>query len=149
MAVKINVEEELGMKRPITVKVTNKNFRKTLKFQKKMLHLQILQTKQAEKEKAAEQERQSKIEVGEEVSDLEVDDLKDYEEYEKLIDEIDELQEGTVTYLGEVLHLSDANIEKLDDLETDELQNLAEKVISKVMGIEPEQAKPEDKGLED
>ncbi|XZO08758.1 hypothetical protein ABU186_01780 [Weissella paramesenteroides] len=40
-------------------------------------------------------------------------------------------------------------MEKLDDLETDELQNLAEKVISKVMGIEPEQAKPEDKGLED
>lgn len=149
MAVKINVEEELGMKRPITVKVTNKNFRKTLKFQKKMLHLQILQTKQAEKEKAAEQERQAKIEAGDEVSDVEVDDLKDYEDYEKLIDEIDELQEGTVIYLGDVLHLSDANIEKLDDLETDELQNLAEKVISKVMGIEPEKATAEDKGLED
>ncbi|WEA52300.1 hypothetical protein PWO95_06550 [Weissella paramesenteroides] len=149
MPVKINVEEELGLKRPITIKVTQKNYRKTLKFQKKMLHLQITNTKQYEKEKAAEQERQAKIDAGEVVEEDEVDDLAYYEELEKSFDELDKAQEEQVEYISDVLYLSEPNVEKLDDMEIDELQKFAQKVIAKVMGIEPEEAKPEDTGLAD
>lgn len=114
-----------------------------------MLHLQITNTKQYEKEKAAEQERQAKIDAGEVVEEDEVDDLAYYEELEKSFDELDKAQEEQVEYISDVLHLSEPNVEKLDDMEIDELQKFAQKVIAKVMGIEPEEAKPEDTGLAD
>lgn len=147
MTVKISAKKELGISKLILVKESNKNYRKTLKFQKDILRFQIEQTKAERAEKEKQEARDAALLAGEKIN--EVDELKELEGYENQIEKLNELQDNSIAYVSEILGLSDKYIEKLDDLEFSELQEFATNIAAKIMGMEPQEATAEDKGLED
>lgn len=146
MAVKINAKKELGISKLIQVKESNKNYRKTLKFQKDILHFQIEQEEAAKAEKKEQEIRDAALKAGESVK--EIDEFEELKKYESLIDRLEDLQDKSITYVSEILNLSEEHIDKLDDLEFETLQEFSTNIAAKIMGMEPQKATPEDKGLE-
>lgn len=120
MAVKINVADELGIKKVIEVKTTNKVVRDTWKFQKMQAKMAI---DQAEANDSAEA-------------------------IEAMLDSMLAIQDETIAYIVDTLHLSASQAKKIDDMTFNETVELANKVSSEVLGIETVPAKEEDTGLE-
>ena len=83
MTVKISAKKELGISKLIPVKESNKNFRRTLDFQKQFLRLQIEEAKREQKGK----DRQAKIDAGEEIEPI--DELAQYEEMNKQYEDME------------------------------------------------------------
>lgn len=143
MTVKISAKKELGVSKLIPVKESNKNFRRTLDFQKQFLRLQIEEAKREQKGK----DRQAKIDAGEEVEPI--DELAQYEEMNKQYEDMEAFQKLMTDYITDILHLSDEYVEKLDDMEFYKTQEFAMSIVEAVMNTKATEAKPEDKGLED
>ncbi|MGL4699091.1 MAG: phage tail tube assembly chaperone [Apilactobacillus waqarii] len=121
MSVKINVAEELGIKKSFEVKESNKNMRKTWQLQKLMAKLSI---------------------------DQELADDDSPEKVEKMIDLMLDVQSELIDYVASLLKLTDVQAEKLDDLEFNETRDLAVKISAALMHIDPSKANEEETGLE-
>lgn len=107
MTVKIDAKV-LGIKKPIEVNETNKVMKKTLKVQ-------------------IEQEKLTQIDT---------DDKTDAELYMLFLENQLASQDLELDYLTTVLHLTSAQQEKLEDLSTDETDDLFGQVLQKVMHID-------------
>lgn len=146
MTVKISVKEELGISKLFEVKESNKNIRKTWKFQKDMVSVEIDSTKREKAQKEKEVARKIAIDAGEEVESSDDDD--DIEAYEQSIDKMLAIQDKMIAYISDVLNLPDKLSEKLDDLEYEKTQELAMRISSENLHIKTEKASEEETGLE-
>ena len=120
MSVKINVAKELGIKKSIEVKESNKNIRKTWQLQKLMTKLSI------------DQEQ----------------DSNDPEKAEEMIDMMLDVQTKVIEYVVDVLNLTDTQVDKVDDLSFDETVQLATRISSELLHVETVEATDEETGLE-
>ncbi|HCU43189.1 MAG TPA: hypothetical protein DIC48_07130 [Leuconostoc pseudomesenteroides] len=121
MSVKINVAKELGIKRSFEVKESNKNIRKTWQLQKLMTKLSI---------------------------DQELADSDNPEKAEEMIDMMLDVQTKVIEYVVDVLNLTDAQVDKVDDLSFDETVQLATRISSELLHVETVEAAEEEVGLE-
>jgi hypothetical protein len=121
MTVKINVLKELGIKKSFDVKESNKNIRKTWELQKMMTKLSI---------------------------DQEEANTEDPEKAEELIDMMLDVQAKVMDYVVNILGLTDAQSEKVDDLSFDETVQLATRISAELLHIETVEATYEETGLE-
>lgn len=121
MSVKINVAKELGIKKSFEVKESNKNIRKTWQLQKLMTKLSI---------------------------DQEQADSDNPEKAEEMIDMMLDVQTKVIEYVVDVLNLTDAQVDKVDDLSFDETVQLATRISSELLHIETVEASEEETGLE-
>lgn len=121
MTVKINVKKELGIAKNFEVKESNKNIRATWELQKLMTKLAI------------DQEQ----------------DSQDPEQAEIMIDMMLDVQSKVITYIVDILKLTDAQAEKVDDLGFNETVELATRISAELLHIETVEATDEETGLED
>ncbi len=121
MAVKINVLKELGIKKSFEVKESNKNIRKTWELQKLMTKLSI---------------------------DQDEADTEDPEKAEELIDMMLDVQAKVMDYVVNILSLTEAQADKVDDLSFDETVQLATRISAELLHIETVEATDEEAGLE-
>lgn len=122
MTVKINLKKELGIAKPVEVKESNKNVRKTWVFQKEMTAVQINQAKQQKEADEAKDEDEALVMVNNMFGDM----IK--------------VQDEMITYLTDVLHLDKKNQDKLEELTFDETMELSTKVSSAILHLEAEEA---------
>jgi len=119
--VKINVADELGIKKVIEVKTTNKVVRDTWKFQKMQAKMAIDQAEAGDSAEAIEE----------------------------MLDSMLAIQDETIAYVVDTLHLTAAQAKKIDDMTFNETVELANKVSAQVLGIETVPAEEEEStGLE-
>lgn len=130
MAVLINVQKELGIRKKIEVKESNANMRKTFKFQRDLARVQIEQAKLQDKvDNAKDEEESAKT----------MDDM-----FGVFIDQLDNVQE----YIIDMLKLDEKYQEKLDEeLGFDESVELASKVASAILKVEETEASEEGSDL--
>lgn len=121
MSVKINVAKELGIKKSFEVKESNKNMRNTWELQKMMTKMSINQ---------------------------ELGDSDNPEKVEEMIDMMLDVQSKLIDYVVNVLKLTDAQAEKLDELEFNETRDVAVKISAALMHVNPTEATEEEAGLE-
>lgn len=121
MSVKISVSKELGIKKAFEIKESNKNIRKTWELQKLMTKLSI---------------------------DQEEANTEDPEKAEELIDMMLDVQANVITYIVDILKLTDVQAEKVDDLGFNETVQLATRISAELLHIETVEATDEDTGLE-
>lgn len=126
MAVLINVKEELGIAKPIKVKESNANMRKTLQFQKEMARLQVEQEKlqgRADKSKSDAQAAQF-------MSNM----------FDMMMKMLDNVQ----VYIVEILHLDEEKQDYIEEeMDFNETMDLANKISGKIMKVEPTDATEE------
>ncbi|CAK1244526.1 unnamed protein product [Fructobacillus evanidus] len=126
MAVLINVKEELGISKPIKVKESNANMRKTLQFQKEMARLQVEQEKlqgRADKSKSDAQAAQL-------MSNM----------FDMMMKMLDNVQ----VYIVEILHLDEEKQDYIEEeMDFNETMDLANKISGKIMKVEPTDATEE------
>lgn len=120
MTVKINVKKELGIAKNFDVKESNKNIRSTWQLQKLMTKLSI------------EQEQ----------------DSQDPEQAEAMIDMMLDVQSKVIAYIVDILKLTDAQAEKVDDLEFNETVELATRIGAELLHVDTVEATDEETGLE-
>lgn len=119
--VKINVADELGIKKVIEVKTTNRVVRDTWKFQKMQAKMAIDQAEAGDSAEAIEE----------------------------MLDSMLAIQDETIAYVVDTLHLTAAQAKKIDDMTFNETVELANKVSAQVLGIETVPAEEEEAtGLE-
>lgn len=121
MSVKINVAKELGIKKSFEVKESNKNIRKTWQLQKLM----------------------TKLSIGQELADSD-----NPEKAEEMIDMMLDVQTKVIEYVVDVLNLTDAQVDKVDDLSFDETVQLATRISSELLHVETVDVAEEEVGLE-
>jgi len=121
MSVKINVLNELGIKKSFDVKESNKNIRKTWELQKMMTKLSI---------------------------DQEEANTEDPEKAEELIDMMLDVQANVMDYVVNILGLTETQADKVDDLSFDETVQLATRISAELLHIETVEATDEETGLE-
>ena len=121
MSVKINVAKELGIKKSFEVKESNKNIRKTWQLQKLMTKLSI---------------------------DQKLADSDNPEKAEEMIDMMLDVQTKVIEYVVDVLNLTDAQVDKVDDLSFDETVQLATRISSELLHVETVETTEEEAGLE-
>lgn len=121
MSVKINVAKELGIKKSFEVKESNKNIRKTWQLQKLMTKLSI---------------------------DQELEDSDNPEKAEEMIDMMLDVQNQVINYVVDILKLTEAQAEKVDELEFNDTIGLATRISSELLHVETVEATEEEAGLE-
>ena len=119
MTVKI-IPTEIGIKKAIEVKESNKNIRATWELQKMMTKLSIDQETVGETPEA----------------------------FEELIDMMLDTQKKVIAYLVNILRLTDAQAEKVDELEFNETMEFAIRISSELLHIEAQPADEKETGLE-
>lgn len=119
--IKINVLNELGIKKSFDVKESNKNIRKTWELQKLMTKLSI---------------------------DQEEANTEDPEKAEELIDMMLDVQAKVMDYVVNILGLTETQADKVDDLSFDETVQLATRISAELLHIETVEATDEETGLE-
>ena len=119
MTVKI-IPTEIGIKKAIEVKESNKNIRATWELQKMMTKLSIDQ---------------------ETVSDSPAD-------FEKVIDMMLDVQTKTINYIVNTLGLDDKQAAKFDEMEFDDTMAFAVRISSELLHIEAQPADEKEAGLE-
>ncbi|WP_099045128.1 phage tail tube assembly chaperone [Leuconostoc citreum] len=119
--IKINVKKELGIAKTIEVKESNKNIRATWKLQKMLAKLSIDQSQA---------------------------DSDNPEAFEGLIDNMLDVQEKVISYVVDILKLTDAQADKVEEMEFGETMNFAVRISSELLHIEATEATTEDTGLE-
>lgn len=117
---KINVKAELGIAKSFEVKESNKNIRKTWALQKRMAKTALDQA----------------------------NDDATPEQFEEMIDGVMELQDTVINYVVEILSLTDAQAEKVEDMSFDDTLALATRISSELLHIKQQPATEEDTGLE-
>lgn len=120
MSVKINVKKELGIAKAIEVSESNKNIRATWELQKMLAKLSIDQSQA---------------------------DEANPEEFEGLIDNMLDVQQKVINYVVNILKLTDAQAEKVDEMEFNETMNFAVRISSELLRIEAAEATEKDAGL--
>lgn len=120
MTVKISAKQELGISKLIEVKESNKNIRATWELQKILAKLSIDQSQANE---------------------------ADPEAFEGLIDNMLDVQEKVIKYIVDILKLTQAQADKVDELEFNETMNFAVRISSELLHIEAEEATEQDAGL--
>lgn len=121
MTVKI-VPTELGIKKAVEVKESNKNIRATWELQKMMTKLSIDQATAGDEE--------------------------DIEAFEAVLDMMMETQDKVIGYITDILRLNDATVAKLEDMEFNDTMTFAIRISSELLHIKMEEATEEDTGLE-
>lgn len=121
MSVKISAKQELGISKLIEVKESNKNIRATWELQKMLAKLSIDQSQANE---------------------------ADPEAFEGLIDNMLDVQEKVIKYVVNILKLTQAQADKVDELEFNETMNFAVRISSELLHIEAEEATEQDAGLD-
>ncbi|MCK8606167.1 hypothetical protein LNP18_08630 [Leuconostoc citreum] len=119
MTVKI-IAKELGIKKAIEVRESNKNIRATWELQKMLAKLSIDQSQA---------------------------DEANPEEFEGLIDNMLGVQQKVINYVVDILKLTDSQAEKVDEMEFNETMNFAVRISSELLHIEAAEATEEDAGL--
>lgn len=119
MSVKIT-PTELGLRKAVEVKESNKNIRATWELQKSLAKLSIDQSTNTEKP----------------------------EDVEKMFDTMLDVQANVIAYIADILKLDEKAIEKLDDLGYYETMDFATRIGSELMHIKTELATEVDTGLE-
>lgn len=107
MTVKINAKD-LGIRKPVEVNETNKNIKKTLKVQMKL----------------------------EALGNIDAENMTDEEAYSVFLKNQYEANEATTEYIADMLRLSESQIDKLEDLDSDKTDELFAQIIQKVMHID-------------
>ena len=120
MTVKI-IPTEIGIKKAIEVKESNKNIRATWELQKMMTKLSIDQ---------------------ETVGDSPAD-------FEKVIDMMLDVQTKTINYIVNTLGLDDKQAAKFDEMEFDDTMAFAVRISSELLHIEAQPTDEKETGLED
>lgn len=121
MTVKI-VPTELGIKKAVEVKESNKNIRATWELQKMMTKLSIDQATAGDEE--------------------------DIEAFEAVLDMMMETQDKVIGYITDILRLNDAAVAKLEDMEFNDTMTFAIRISSELLHIKMEEATEKDTGLE-
>lgn len=121
MTVKI-VPTELGIKKAVEVKESNKNIRATWELQKMMTKLSIDQATAGDEE--------------------------DIEAFEAVLDMMMETQDKVIGYITDILRLNDAAVAKLQDMEFNDTMTFAIRISSELLHIKMEEATEADTGLE-
>lgn len=121
MTVKI-VPTELGIKKAVEVKESNKNIRATWELQKMMTKLSIDQATAGDEE--------------------------DIEAFEAVLDMMMETQDKVIGYITDILRLNDATVAKLEDMEFNDTMTFAIRISSELLHIKMEEATEKDTGLE-
>lgn len=119
MTVKIT-PTEIGIKKAVEVKESNKNIRATWELQKMMTKLSIDQETVGETPEA----------------------------FEELIDMMLDTQKKVIEYIVNILRLTDAQAEKVDELEFNETTEFAIRISSELLHIEAQPADEKETGLE-
>lgn len=119
MTVKI-IPTEIGIKKAIEVKESNKNIRATWELQKMMTKLSIDQ---------------------ETVGDSPAD-------FEKVIDTMLDVQTKTINYIVNTLGLDDKQAAKFDEMEFDDTMTFAVRISSELLHIKAQPADEKETGLE-
>lgn len=120
MSVKIT-PTELGLRKAVEVKESNKNIRATWELQKMIAKLSIDQAT-----------------VG-----------GDEEAFESMLDLMLDVQAKIITYIVDILKLNEKAQETLEDLEFNDTMSFAIRISSELLHIEMEPATEQDTGLED
>lgn len=131
MAVKINVFEELGIKKKIEVKESNANMRKALEFQKKLTKLQIDQKKKQDKINELDEDDSEDQEVQEE-NGFKIAQMMS-EMFDLMLGHMDSVQE----FIIDMLKLDEKAQEKMDsDLDFDQTVELSSKIVSAILKVD-------------
>lgn len=109
MTVKIDAKV-LGIKKPIEVNETNKNIKKTLKVQ-----IQL-----------------------EKLSKIDAENMTNEEAYDAFLNGKLEATDATIEFIADILRLTEPQADKLEDLESDETDELFGQIIQKIMHIDDE-----------
>lgn len=120
MAVLINVKEELDISKPIKVKESNANMRKTFQFQKDLARLQIEQEKlQGKADKAKSDTQAAQL-----MSNM----------FDMMMKMLDNVQ----GYIVGILHLDEEKQDFIEEeMDFDETMDLANKIAAKILKVEP------------
>ena len=132
MTVKISAKQELGISKLFEVKETNKKWRKSMVFYRKMV--------------------KSEIDSSHEKSEAKPENEGNDENIATTLDSIDaslQMQTDIIDYIVEMLNLKEAYAEKLDDLEFESTQEFAARIAAAILHVETQKATDVDKGLED
>ncbi|MCK8617557.1 phage tail assembly chaperone [Fructobacillus sp. M158] len=131
MAVKINVFEELGIKKKIVVKESNANMRKALEFQKNLTKLQIDQKKKQDKINELDEDDSEDPEVQEE-NGFKIAQMMS-EMFDLMLGHMDSVQE----FIIDMLKLDEKAQEKMDsDLDFDQTVELSSKIVSAILKVD-------------
>lgn len=131
MAVKINVFEELGIKKKIEVKESNANMRKALEFQKNLTKLQIDQKKKQDKINELDEDDSEDQEVKEE-NGFKIAQMMS-EMFDLMLGHMDSVQE----FIIDMLKLDEKAQEKMDsDLDFDQTVELSSKIVSAILKVD-------------
>lgn len=131
MAVKINVFEELGIKKKIEVKESNANMRKALEFQKNLTKLQIDQKKKQDKINELDEDDSEDQEVQEE-NGFKIAQMMS-EMFDLMLGHMDSVQE----FIIDMLKLDEKAQEKMDsDLDFDQTVELSSKIVSEILKVD-------------
>lgn len=131
MAVKINVFEELGIKKKIEVKESNANMRKALEFQKNLTKLQIDQKKKQDKINELDEDDSEDQEVQEE-NGFKIAQMMS-EMFDLMLGHMDSVQE----FIIDMLKLDEKAQEKMDsDLDFDQTVELSSKIVSAILKVD-------------
>ena len=109
MTVKIDAKV-LGIKKPIEVNETNKNIKKTLKVQIKL----------------------------EKLSKIDAENMTNEEAYDAFLNGKLEATDATIEFIADILRLTEPQTDKLEDLESDDTDELFGQIIQKIMHIDDE-----------
>ena len=109
MTVKIDAKV-LGIKKPIEVNETNKNIKKTLKVQIKL----------------------------EKLSKIDAENMTNEEAYDAFLNGKLETTDATIEFIADILRLTEPQTDKLEDLESDDTDELFGQIIQKIMHIDDE-----------
>ena len=109
MTVKIDAKV-LGIKKPIEVNETNKNIKKTLKVQIRL----------------------------EKLSKIDAENMTNEEAYDAFLNGKLEATDATIEFIADILRLTEPQADKLEDLESDETDELFGQIIQKIMHIDDE-----------
>lgn len=109
MTVKINAKV-LGIKKPIEVNETNKNIKKTLKVQIKL----------------------------EKLGKIDAENMTNEEAYDAFLNGKLEATDATIEFIADILRLTEPQTDKLEDLESDDTDELFGQIIQKIMHIDDE-----------
>ena len=121
MSVKINAKAELGITKPFEVKESNKNIRKTWALQNVMAKMAI------DREQSG-------------------DDAADFE---SAVDAMMEMQDTTIAYIVDILGLSEAQAEKIQDKNYEDTIAFAQRIAAELLHIDMAEASEEETGLKD
>lgn len=120
--IKIDVKKELGISKPVSVKASNKNVRKTYAFQL------VLAEMDADNEST--QKEDNVVDINSNSSKVEPDqDMRDT--FKRSLDLIDK----TENYISDILQLTDKQRDNLDDLSFEESLNLANRIGLRLQGV--------------